>query len=310
MKSYITGMVAALLLASCSGDEDYAAPAAGTAGTEGVARALNIAARTAGGLQLDAFTLMLFDTASGSVEVAETHQMTWDAARGLWLENGRLPQTTIDAPVMAAYAGGDGWWSRFEGGSSSVYISYYTPTDQSDAETLQKIDNCLFGIPAGTDEDGNPALTFYRPYAKLVFKVTKSGFEGTGRTGELTDVKINKVPGNIGQLYYFDDPEPNCVVPPGLVTISCYYDEANGTITAYIVAVSTASSMTTDFYCSSLTFNVDGISRTATLPYMELHGGRVYTFSLSVSPKEATATVAGSAGNALPGWDENSETEL
>lgn len=302
-------MAAALLLPSCSQDEDAASPR----GADEAGQALTISTRAAEGAgAFDSFRLYLFDAATNTV--AEEHLLTWDVEACAWLENGKPPVTELSSAIANAVVCDDSDLITFDNelnADGTKTVTCRIPTDQTDAEKSAAAGKLMFAMSEWNR--GEPlSLTFQRACAKLVFLVDTTAVTEAGGEGKLTDINVGAHPeyvyhcyeGNSTDGYYKWNPEDKC-------NVTCFLADADAKhgdkpyITAYIGYRSCEAEE------ALMTLKVDGIPRSVKIgEAFDIVPGYEYTFDLTVTPKEITATVTQEEGNDISGWDKNNETEL
>lgn len=298
---YIGMMAVALLLPSCSQDEEAALPQ----GADEVGQALTITTRAAAEESFDSFRLCLSDAATNTKK--EEHILTKDA-NGAWLEDGKQPVTALlPAIVNASVCDAPGQITfdnyMLEGEMVGSGVTCNLPTDQTNEEKLEAAGGLMFALQSKLDKGDVLSLTFQHACSKLVFNVDKSEITQAGGAGTLKNIKINA---HYTSIYYQG-------VQTGWTNwtqaddngFDCFYNETDETITAYIgYKPCTAGDVL-------MTLDVDGISRNVRIKdNLEIIPGNVYTFTLDITPKEVTASVVQGEGNDIPGWDESNEEEL
>lgn len=309
---YVGMMAAALLLPSCTQEEDAALP---TTGTDAAAQPLSVSTRAGADETFDSFRLYLTDLATNTE--TEEHILTWDGTTGTWLENGRQPVTALLPAIVNATVCDAPDPITFEnvvqdGELHSCTVTCNIPADQTDADKLEAAGKLMFAFNPCLDKEGSLSLEFQHACSKLVFKVNKDELIAANGVGKLANIKVKA---NTESRYTYDyENESNGGWTPGYQDddsgFDCFCDETdetNRTITAYI---GYKEYKVGDVL---MTLNVDGISRDVPINAdLTVEPGNVYTFTLNITPKVVTASVVQSEGGSgdLPGWDEDNETEL
>ena len=300
---YIGMMAVALLLPSCSQDEDAALPQ----GADEVGQALTISTRTAAEESFDSFRLCLSDAATNTKK--EEHILIKDA-NGAWLEDGKQPVTTLLPAIVNASVCDDPGQITFEnyvinGKLQGYSVTGVIPTDQTDADKLAAAGKLMYAFHPQLEKSDELSLTFQHACSKLVFNVNKDKITAVNGKGQLKNIKINA---NNESIYIYQYNNENRGWISGTLNdngFDCFYNETDETITAYIGYNAYKANDVL------MTLDVDGISRNVRIKEdLEIIPGNVYTFTLDITPKEVTASVVQGEGNDIPGWDESDETEL
>ena len=303
-KFYIGMMAVALLLPSCSQEEDAALPQ----GADEVGQALTISTRATTDDSFDSFRLCLSDAATGTKK--EEHILT-KGANGAWLENGELPVTALLPAIVNASVCDNPDQITFENlvknGELQVYwITSVIPTDQTDAGKLASACKLMYAFYPQLEKNGKLSLTFQHACSKLVFNVNKEKIEAAEGVGNLNSIKINANNESIYIYQYNNENRGWISGTPNDNGFDCFYNETDKTITAYIGYNKYKAGDVL------MTLSVDGISRNVPINAdLTVEPGNVYTFTLDITPKEVTANVVANEGNNdIPGWDESNEEEL
>lgn len=316
-KFYIGMMAVALLLPSCSQEEDVALPQ----GADDGAQTLTITTRTGSGQDdettsttettINSFRLYLYDFATATKK--EEHILTKDA-NGAWLEDGKKPVTALLPAIVNASVCDDPDQITFEnyvlnGEMVGSGVTCNLPTDQTTEEKLEAAGSLMYALQAKLDKGEDLSLTFQHACSKLVFNVDKSEITQAGGVGKLDNIKINA---RYTSKYYQG-------VQTGWINwiqaddngFDCFYNETDNTITAYIGYSKYAQKENKEENDVLMTLDVDGIPRNVRIKEdLEIIPGNKYVFTLDITPKEVTASVVANEGNDIPGWDESDETVL
>lgn len=304
----LTTAAVALLLPSCSQDEDAALPQ----GADEVGQALTISTRATTDESFDSFRLCLSDAATDTKK--EEHILTKDAD-GVWLENGEQPVTALLPAIVNAAVCESSDQIMFENhleGEETTTVICQIPTDQTDADKSAATGKQMFAI-SKLDKGETLSLKFQRACSKLVFLVDNSAVINAGGKSALTNIKVGAHPEFV--YHYYEDNDANNYYTyneDATCDVTCYLAEADAehenkpSITAYLGYRR----------CNAgdvlMTLSVDGISRNVPIKNaLEIIPGNVYTFQLEITPKEVTASVvAGEGNNDIPGWEESNEEKL
>lgn len=313
-KLYIGMMAAALLLPSCSQDEDAALPQGVDDGTQ----TLTITTRTGSGQDdettsttettINSFRMYLYDFATATKK--EEHILTKDA-NGAWLENGKQPVTALLPAIVNASVCDDPNQITFEnyvinGKLQGYSVTSVIPTDQTDADRLASAGKLMYAFHPQLEKGDELSLTFQHACSMLVFNVNKEKIEAADGVGNLENIKVNANNesiyvynyGNVNNRGWFSGTTNNN-------GFDCFYNETDNTITAYIGY--------NEYKADDvlMTLYVDGISRNVPINAdLTVEPGNIYTFTLDITPKEVTASVVANEGNDIPGWEESNEEEL
>lgn len=308
-KLYIGMMAAALLLPSCSQEEDAALP---TTGADAAAQPLSVRTRAGADETFDSFRLYLHDLATNTE--TEEHILTWDGTTDAWLENGRQPVTVLLPAVANATVHDATNQITFEnvvqdGELHSCTVTCNIPTDQTNADKLEAAGKLMFAFNPRLDKEGSLSLAFRHACSKLVFTVDNDAVKKAGGEGKLTGIKINADNTSIYTYNYGNEANgvwTNGVQSDGNSGFDCFYDETNKTITAYIGYKEYKAGDVL------MTLNVDGIPRNVPINAdLTVKPGNIYTFNLDITPKEITASFKLSDDSNLFGWgSEDEEKEL
>lgn len=308
---YICMMAVALLLLSCSQDEDAALPQ----GADEVGQALTISTRATTDDSFDSFRLCLSDAATGTKK--EEHILTKDA-NGAWLEDGEQPVTALLPAIVNASVCDDPGQITFENylisGKLQAYsITSVIPTDQTDADKLAAAGKLMYAFHPQLEKGGELSLTFQHACSMLVFTVNNKKVKDAGGEGILTKIKVNA---NNESIYVYNYGNVNNRGWFSGTTndngFDCFYNETDKTITAYIGYSKYTQKENKEENDVLMTLDVDGIPRNVRIKEdLEIIPGNKYVFTLDITPKEVTASVVQGEDNALPGWgNESDETEL
>lgn len=298
---YIGMMAVALLLPSCSQDEDAALPP----GVNEVRQALTISTRATTDDSFDSFRLCLSDAATGTQ--TEVHLLTWDETVNAWLEDGKQPVTALLPAIVNASVCDSPDQITFENNleeEKTTTVTCRIPTGQTDADNLASAGKQMFAIDK-LDKGKTLSLKFQHACSKLVFKVNKEKIEAAKGKGQLTNIKVNA---NNESIYIYQYNNGNKEWISGTSNdngFDCFYDETGKTITAYIGY--------NEYKANDvlMILDVDGISRNVPINAdLTVEPGNIYTFTLDITPKEVTASVVQGEGNDIPGWEESNEEEL
>lgn len=303
-------MAAALLLPSCSQEEDAALP---TIGADAATQPLSVRTRAGADETFDSFRLYLHDLATNTE--TEEHILSKDE-NGAWLENGKQPVTALLPAIVNATVCDTPDQITFEnvvqdGELHSCTVTCNIPADQTDADKLEAAGKLMYAFSPRLDKEGSLSLTFQHACSMLVFKVDNDAVKDAGGAGMLTNIKINA---NSTSVYTYDyENESNVgwipVYQDDNSGFDCYCDETdetNKTITAYIGYKEYKAGDVL------MTLDVDGISRNVPINAdLTVEPGKSYTFTLDITPKEITASFKLSDDSDLFGWgSEDEETEL
>lgn len=313
-KLYIGMMAAALLLPSCSQDEDAALPQGADDGTQ----TLTITTRTGSGQDdettsttettINSFRMYLYDFATATKK--EEHILTKDA-NGAWLEDGKKPVTALLPAIVNASVCDSPDQITFENYVMNGKLQAYSiisviPTDQTDADKLAAAGKLMYAFHPQLEKGGVLSLEFQHACVMLVFNVNKGKIEDAGGNGNLENIKVNANNESIYIYQYNNDTRGWFSGTTNDNGFDCFYNETDKTITAYIGYNKYKAGDVL------MTLYVDGISRNVPINAdLTVEPGNVYTFTLDITPKEVTARVVQGENNALPGWgDESNEEEL
>lgn len=306
---YIDMMAVALLLPSCSQDEDAALPQ----GADEVGQALTISTRATTDDLFDSFRLCLSDAATGTKK--EEHILA-KGANGAWLEDGEQPVTALLPAIVNASVCDCPDQITFEnyvinGKLQGYSVTSVIPTDQTDADKLASAGKLMYAFHPQLEKGGELSLTFQHACSKLVFNVNKEKIEAAKGEGQLTKIKVNA---NNESIYIYQYNNDNRGWISGTTNdngFDCFYDETGKTITAYIGYSKYTKKENKEENDVLMTLDVDGISRNVRIKEdLEIIPGNKYVFTLDITPKEVTASIVANENNALPGWNESDETEL
>lgn len=302
---YIGMMAVALLLPSCSQNEDAALPQ----GADEVGQALTISTRATTDESFDSFRLCLSDAATNTQ--TEEHILTWDGTTNAWLEDGEQPVTALLPAIVNAAVCDDPDQITFEnyvinGKLQGYSVTSVIPTDQTDADKLAAAGKLMYAFHPQLEKGDVLSLEFQHACVMLVFNVNKGKIEDAGGNGNLENIKVNA---NNESIYIYQYNNDNRGWISGTTNdngFDCFYNETDKTITAYIGYNKYKAGDVL------MTLYVDGISRNVPINAdLTVEPGNVYTFTLDITPKEVTASVVQGENNALPGWgDESNEEEL
>ncbi|MDO4180610.1 MAG: fimbrillin family protein [Bacteroidales bacterium] len=301
----------ALLLPSCNQEEDAALP---TTGTDAAAQPLSVSTRAGADETFDSFRLYLHDLATNTE--TEEHILAWDGTNGAWLENGRQPVTALLPAIVNATACDAPDQITFEnvvqdGELHSCTVTCNIPADQTDADKLEAAGKLMYAFSPRLDKDGSLSLEFQHACSMLVFTVNNKEVIAAGGKGKLANIKVKA---NTESRYTYDyENESNGGWTPvyqddnsGFDCFCDETDETNKTITAYIGSKEYKAGDVL------MTLNVDGIPRNVPINAdLPVEPGKIYTFTLDITPKEITASFKLSDDSNLFGWgSEDEEKEL
>ncbi len=276
---FYTGMMAAaLLLSSCSQNEDIAVPQEAD-GTQRLAITTRAAEDTR---TFDSFRLYLTDSETNTK--TEEHLLTWNETTSAWLEDGQPCATALLPAIVNAAVCDSPDQITFSSNASNTefYATCKIPTDQSTADKLAAAGKPMFVCGRRLNAGEELSLDFQHACAKLVFNVNKDEVIANGGKGDLSNIKVTAYPSS---KYYIKSNANSgswtAVANEG--NFSCFYDETDKTITVYTGF--------TSYYSGQriMTLDVDGISRQVLMKgNLKVIPGNVYTFNLKVGPNFIT----------------------
>ncbi len=278
---FYTGMMAAaLLLSSCSQDEDAAVSQEVGDSMQQLAITTRAAEDTRA---FDSFRLYLTDCETNTK--TEEHLLTWDETASAWLEDGQ-PCVTSLLPVIvnAAVCDSPDQLTFSSNASNTEFYATYNniPTDQSTADKLAVAGKPMFVCGRRLNAGEELSLDFLHACTKLVFNVNKDEVIANGGKGELSNIKVTALASS--KYYIKSNANSGSWIAAGNEgNFSCFYDETDETITVYTGF--------TSYYSDQriMTLDVDGISRRVVMKDdLKVIPGNVYTFNLKVGPNFIT----------------------